>query len=459
VLVFDVKTSELLFQDTNANSVAWNTEMEDMFCFSGNGMLNIKTGKFPKHAQKLQGFVVGFKGSKIFCLHYVSMQTIDVPQSASLYRYVEKKDWENAYRVACLGVTESDWRLLATEALVDMSFDYARMAFIRIRDMRYIELLNQIESAKKADPALSDDFFLGDICAYQGRFQEAAKLFSKTGQVAKAVEMWSDLRKWDEASTFASKHDGAAAGVNIEELIRRQATYSEQNDPRAAAEMFIACGEVMRAITLCGENELFDKLIEIVRPMEKTQTAELSLAAGFFRKGGNHLFAKEVYLKMGDIKSLVEIHVELQMWDDALALLQTNPEHREPVYLAYGNWLAENDRFDEAQKAFDDAGRPDLSSQMLDQLTHNAVLENRFNDASYYFWLLSQEHLRRMAGCAPTAPEMTAKHREHWRQSQELLQRSEVYFAYHHVYRYTDEPFTSLVLPGGTLAFYTAIDF
>lgn len=91
VLVYDVKSKELLFQDTNANSVAWNTEMEDMYCYSGNGMLNIKTGKFPKHAQKLQGFVVGFKGSKIFCLHYVSMQTIDVPQSASLYRYVSAR--------------------------------------------------------------------------------------------------------------------------------------------------------------------------------------------------------------------------------------------------------------------------------------------------------------------------------------------------------------------------------
>ncbi len=31
------------------------------------------------------------QGSKIFCLHYVSMQTIDVPQSASMYRYLEKK--------------------------------------------------------------------------------------------------------------------------------------------------------------------------------------------------------------------------------------------------------------------------------------------------------------------------------------------------------------------------------
>jgi hypothetical protein len=30
--------------------------------------------------------VVGFNSSKIFCLHYVAMQTIDVPQSASLYR-------------------------------------------------------------------------------------------------------------------------------------------------------------------------------------------------------------------------------------------------------------------------------------------------------------------------------------------------------------------------------------
>ena len=67
---------------------------EDMLCFSGGGLLSIKTGTFPVHQQKLQGFVVGFKGSKIFCLHFVAMQTIDVPQSASLYRYVEKKHFE-----------------------------------------------------------------------------------------------------------------------------------------------------------------------------------------------------------------------------------------------------------------------------------------------------------------------------------------------------------------------------
>ncbi|CAL1157693.1 unnamed protein product, partial [Cladocopium goreaui] len=126
LLVYDLDTQQLLYQEPNANSVAWNTEMEDMLAYSGSNMLCIKTGSFPPHMQKLQGFVVGFKGSKIFCLHYISMQTIDVPQSASLYRYMEKKDFETAYRVACLGVTEADWRALALDALQSLRFDIAR---------------------------------------------------------------------------------------------------------------------------------------------------------------------------------------------------------------------------------------------------------------------------------------------------------------------------------------------
>jgi intraflagellar transport protein 122 len=46
-----------------------------------------------------------------------------------------------AYKVACLGVTDSDWKLLAVSALQAMKLDIARKAFIRIRDMRFIDLL------------------------------------------------------------------------------------------------------------------------------------------------------------------------------------------------------------------------------------------------------------------------------------------------------------------------------
>jgi intraflagellar transport protein 122 len=78
-LVYDLATKQLLYVEPNASSVAWNAQFEDMLCYSGNGTLNIKSGTLPTHQQKMPGFVVGFRGSKIFCLHVNSMQTIDVP--------------------------------------------------------------------------------------------------------------------------------------------------------------------------------------------------------------------------------------------------------------------------------------------------------------------------------------------------------------------------------------------
>ncbi|KAL4670437.1 hypothetical protein H8957_016086, partial [Semnopithecus entellus] len=78
-LVYDIDTKELLFQEPNANSVAWNTRCEDVLCFSGGGYLNIKASTFPVHRQKLQGFVVFYNGSKIFCLH-VFISAVEVLQ-------------------------------------------------------------------------------------------------------------------------------------------------------------------------------------------------------------------------------------------------------------------------------------------------------------------------------------------------------------------------------------------
>jgi intraflagellar transport protein 122 len=77
------------------------------------------------------------------------MQTIDVPQSASLYRYLDKRDYQNAHKIACLGVTDNDWKFLGMESLQGMDLDIARKAFVRVRDLRFIELVNAIELAKK----------------------------------------------------------------------------------------------------------------------------------------------------------------------------------------------------------------------------------------------------------------------------------------------------------------------
>ena len=43
--------------------------------------------------------------------------------------------------------------------------------------------------------------------------------------------------------------------------------------------------------------------------------------------------------------------------------------------------------------AFHKAGLQSQAVKVLEELTHNAVQENRFNDAGYYFWKLSMQCL------------------------------------------------------------------
>lgn len=74
-----------------------------MLAYSGSNILAIKVESFPAHKQKLSGFVVGQSGSKTFCLNGATMTTFELPLSAPMYQYIEKKLFKQAHKVACLG--------------------------------------------------------------------------------------------------------------------------------------------------------------------------------------------------------------------------------------------------------------------------------------------------------------------------------------------------------------------
>ncbi|XP_058701306.1 intraflagellar transport protein 122 homolog isoform X3 [Poecile atricapillus] len=345
-LVYDIHTKELLFQEPNANSVAWNTQCEDMLCFSGGGYLNIKASNFPVHQQKLQGFVVGYNGSKIFCLHVFSMSAVEVPQSAPMYQYLERKMFKEAYQIACLGVTDADWRELAMEALEGLEFETAKKAFTRVRDLRYLELISSIEERKKHGES-NNELFLADVYAYQGKFHEAAKLYKRSGHENLALEMYSDLRMFDHAKEFL----GSGDPKDTKMLIKKQADWAKDiNEPKAAVEMYLSAGEHMKAIEISGDHGWVDMLIEIARKLDKAEREPLAKCAFYFKQLDNPGYAAEIYMKAGDLKALVQLHVETHRWEEAFALSEKHPEFKDEVYVPYAQWLAESDRFEEAQK-------------------------------------------------------------------------------------------------------------
>ncbi|KAF8070897.1 5-methyltetrahydropteroyltriglutamate--homocysteine methyltransferase [Scenedesmus sp. PABB004] len=383
-----VSSQEVLFEEKGANSVAWNSHFEDMLCFSGNGQLVIKTGDFPLHAQKMQGFV----GCKVFCLQSVSVATIDVPQSSSMARYLERDDVASAYAVACLGVTEADWRALALAALQVLELDVARAAFVRVRDVRAVELVNRVGAGRDAGTARG--LLLADVAAWQGNFDAAAKLLVAEGRLDKAVEMFTSMRMYDEAKHWAevaaSGGPGGAGGAVVAELVGRQAEWSEETaNYEAAAEMYIKARRFDRAIALLAKHGWWERLLGLMRSLDRGADASaIAAATAAFRRAGKTDAAKEGLLKLGDVPGLLSLLVDAGRWDDAFLLLAGHEELRGTVYAPFA----------EAVAAYSRGGFPDRALAILRQLAECAVAERRFADAAHGHLQLAVAALRGVRG-------------------------------------------------------------
>ena len=69
-----------------------------------------------------------------------------------------------AYTIACLGVTETDWETLGKQALETLDLEVARKAYTRLKDLRHLELITDLEQRKNRD---EDQVLVADIAAFQ----------------------------------------------------------------------------------------------------------------------------------------------------------------------------------------------------------------------------------------------------------------------------------------------------
>ncbi|PAV77093.1 hypothetical protein WR25_12873 [Diploscapter pachys] len=428
--VYDARSKECIFQEPNCNSVAFNNDNEDVICYSGGTTLTIKASTFPGHQQRMMGFVVGFSGNKVFCLHLYHMSAVEVPFTAQLYQYMEHKLFNEAYRIACLGVTEDEWQALATESLQNLELEIAAKAFARLKDYKMLHLIHEIKEMIEAkEPEV---LIKANILAYENRYKEVAALYRDHGYENKAMELFTDLKMFDEAQEIMS----TATGETQKMLMRKRADWAKNsNQPKVAAEMLIASGDYDKAVDLIADNDWMDLAINVMRKLDRSDLDTLRKLANYFIQKNDYSLAAKIYTSINDIKSMVDMHVNAGHWTDAFALADHYPKYVEDVYIPYARHLAEQDRFDEAQRAYHKAGRDQEALWVLEQLTSNAVNEKRYADAGYYNWMLANQYMER----AQDKPDLISKYRE-------CIKLADIYYAYHQVFLFCNQPFTSLSL-------------
>lgn len=89
--VKDIVNDTLLYQDTNVNSVAWNTHLDSMLCYTHtSGGLTVRVGNLPPRSpQHMLGVIVGLCGSTAFCLRGNLMHNIPLALGATMWQFID----------------------------------------------------------------------------------------------------------------------------------------------------------------------------------------------------------------------------------------------------------------------------------------------------------------------------------------------------------------------------------
>ncbi|KAF8375552.1 daf-10 [Pristionchus pacificus] len=431
--VVDLKTKETIFQDTRVGSIAVNAQLPSIVCYCGNGRLFIRAGSEIPFVQRMQidAFVVGFTGNRVYCLHMYMMRGVEVPYSTQLYQYIESGRFGEAYKVACMGVTEEDWRFLANESFDKLDLTIAHKAYSRVKDYRALDVIHQVQGMTKSN---SDGILIrAKILAYNQRFETVAELYKKHGYEHEAMQLFTDLRMFDDAQALMH----STTGETQKSLIRKRANWArDSNEPRLAAEMFIASGDYEKAVNLLIEYDWIDVAIIMMGKLDRNDKDLFLKLGDYLTSKKEYGMATSIYTQLNEMKRLVHMHINANNWNDAFAIANRYPGLSEYVYLEYGRYLAQNDQFEEATQAFHKAGSDSEAYQVIESLATNSVMEGRFTDAAYFYWQQAKQFAERA-------------HRQndskYLMKSTEIMKMAEVYYAYDGINLAHNQLFTPLM--------------
>lgn len=241
---------------------------------------------------------------------------------------------------------------------------------------------------------------------------------------------------WEEATRLAEEIHEDTHDI----LIRKAQMQSDRKEVLEAASTYEKVGDYAQAIELLGNGGWLDRLMDLVAKLKPEDKKLLLKCIEYFKAEGKQAYALETIQKLGDISVLLAHYVELQEWESAFKIGDTHPEFNEKIYLPYGNWLALNDRFEEAQGYYTKAGRSDEAIRVLKLLAEGSVVQQRFRLAAYYYWCLSKSTISNLSKRSNISQkDERARPMQVWKEYYDL---SELYYAYAQVYRYVEDPFT-----------------
>ncbi|BDA44995.1 Intraflagellar transport protein 122 homolog [Coccomyxa sp. Obi] len=203
---YELATRKVLWTAEGATSAAWNTQFDDMLCYSGNGFLCTKTADFAVQRQKLQ--------------------------------------------VACLGVTDADWRNFAEAAVHALVLDLAAAAYTRIGDARMLNAVQRLSQRISEGLAV--------------HLAHAAALALLAGDLVAAVEVLAQHGLWGRLLQVAANLD-VERPIQSTALRCAAAAFRSGGQSDTARELFNKLGDHKALAQIAVEEDRWEEALMLLK--------------------------------------------------------------------------------------------------------------------------------------------------------------------------------------------------
>jgi hypothetical protein len=158
-----------MYEEPNVTSVAFNIEHDDLLVFTTHDTLAVRHGTNNPTRQRLSTLVIAFKDTTIHCLAKQQLHQTEVSIVGSVEQLLAARKWQEAYQLACLGVTKDTWDAVGHAALLALDLDVARRAFVRTQ-------IHRLRIAKQS--AVPEGVLIGQVLAHQVRRRNSSFVLS-----------------------------------------------------------------------------------------------------------------------------------------------------------------------------------------------------------------------------------------------------------------------------------------
>lgn len=447
--LYDVVRKEAVSSELKIKQCCFSQDFENIYAVLGETAIFVKSTEFDGVSVPASGYLIGFKGNKVRLANGENVSAIEIPFTGFLSQSLAKKDFAGSYRIACMGLSDSDVRHIGMEALKSRDFAIARKCFTWTQDLEYLDVVSRAEDEHRSGKF--DEVGLQvELLCYDKKIPKAVELLKKEGLLERAIELCITMRKWPEAMELirSAQSSGKLKGdkFNIFKLLKMQAdSEAMKGNWRAAADLMISANQEAKAAEIYIKYDQEEQVVQLMRKLNKTAHSDaLRECVKYFVGKKNHNAGKEALLKLGDQEELMRFHVELERWEEAKMLASSDENLKHIMLLPYAEWLSKKNRFDEASEYYKMAGRVDLAMEILHKLSEMSIVQERFGEASQFHWILSKETLKSTAGFKSSSTE----DKEKIKKSQVYLQMAYIFKAYNAILKFMRSPVQAEDFPG-----------